>query len=837
MKKLNICFWAIIAMVLCQACQLRKERIQEAGVSRELAQERKTLFKDLRYDLCFEIPEQKDQNVYGNETINFILEEVQDVVLDFRENPANVLAVTVNGKKIEAVADQEHIFMPAKEFRKGENKVEIAFISGNQSLNRNDDYLYTLLVPDRARTLFPCFDQPDLKARFTLELLLPADWVGISSTPALEDTIIEGRKKVVFAETTPLSTYLFSFVAGRFDILQETRDGRTIRMYHRETDPAKLAQADTIFGMVYASLAWLEEYTGIPYPFAKYDLVILPGYQFGGMEHPGAIQFNDKRMFLGDHPTLEERLGRMELIAHETTHMWFGDDVTMAWFDDVWTKEVFANYFAAQITEPQFPQVNHRLRALRSFQMAAYSEDRTMGTNAIQQPLENLNAAGLVYGQIIYNKAPVVMGMLVDMMGKQDFQEGVREYLRTYAYGNATWDDLIRTLDRHTSEDLKEWSRVWVKEKGMPRITVTLTDGQAYFRQHDPWGRAVVWPQKVVYGMVRNGRLETLEVHIKDSVIKVELPVGANMLLPNIDGQGYGQFLLDETTARFCLQHWFTYQDPVTRLSLAITLNENRLLGGIETSAFISSVVQALQREKEPLIASALIAYLKDTALQGNPEDKQKAEQCLLQIAEATSFPVARLEAFRALVELFVQPESVDKLYRIWKTQKPFPGLAIGEGDYMKLACELAIRMPEKYTEFVETQADRISNPDRLREFRFIIRAVAPDTVGCDSLFRSMLQPENRRVEPWVIQVMRYLNHPLRQEEAVKYITPSLEELLEVQRTGDIFFPKNWIDACLRGHHSAAAAAAVNGFLERYPDYPPLLKNKILQSSDRLLRH
>lgn len=837
MRKFNLCFWTIIIMAFGEACQLKKGGVPECGVSRELALERKASLKDLRYYLCFDIPEQKDKAVYGKETLYFTLEKVQDVVLDFREKAENVLDVRVNGENTVSEMINEHIILPAQACRQGENKVEIAFISGDRSLNRNDDYLYTLLVPDRARTLFPCFDQPDLKARFTLELMLPAEWVGVSTMPAREEMTGDGRKKVVFAETAPLSTYLFSFVAGRFEVLQETRDGCTVHLYHRETDPAKVVQADTIFDLVYAALTWLEEYTGIPYPFAKYDLVVLPGYQFGGMEHPGVIQYNDKRMFLSAHPTLDERLGRMELIAHETTHMWFGDDVTMAWFDDVWTKEVFANYFAAQITEPQFPQVNHQLRSLRSFQMAAYSEDRTLGTNAIQQPLENLNAAGLVYGQIVYNKAPVVMSMLVDRMGKEDFRKGVQEYLQTYAYGNATWDDLIGILDRYTPADLQEWSRVWVKEKGMPRISVEVTGGQAVFRQQDPWGRELIWPQKVVYGMVRDGLLEPLEVFLKDSVTKVDLPAGVDLLLPNIAGQGYGQFLLDETTARSCLQHWFEYPDPVTRLSLAVTLNENRLLGRIADPAFVSSVVQALRQEKEPLIASALIGYLKDAAWQGQVEEKKMIEQCLLQMAEDTGGPVARQEAFRALVEIFVMPESTDKLYGIWKEQKTFAGLAIGEADYMKMAYELAIRVPEKYSEFVNVQTARITNPDRLREFRFIVRAVAPDTTSRDSLFYSLLQAENRRIEPWVIQVMRYLNHPLRQTQAVKYITPALEALEEVQRTGDIFLPKNWVDACLRGHSSEDAAAAVTAFLERHPDYPPLLKNKILQSGDRLLRH
>ena len=153
--------------------------------------------------------------------------------------------------------------------------------------------------------------------------------------------VADGRKLITFKPTEPLSTYLFSFVAGKLQRAEYQDGERTIVAYHREVDERKVAQLEVIFEQVASSLHWLEEYTGIAYPFAKYSLIILPGFQYGGMEHTGATLYNDTRMFLSEYPTLDEELSRTELIAHETAHMWFGDYVTMEWFDDVWTKEVF----------------------------------------------------------------------------------------------------------------------------------------------------------------------------------------------------------------------------------------------------------------------------------------------------------------------------------------------------------------------------------------------------------------------------------------------------------------------------------------------------------------
>lgn len=215
----------------------------------------------------------------------------------------------------------------------------------------------------------------------------------------------------------------FSFVAGKLTRETYSRDGRNISIYHRETDPKKVAQCSDIASEVFDALEWQEEYTQIPYPFAKYDLIILPGFQFGGMEHTGATLYTDGRMFLNENPTLNERLARSSLIAYETSHMWFGDFVTMEWFNDVWTKEVFANYYASQIIEPLFPEVNHSLNFMLDYIPAAYSEDRTAGANPVKQQLENMRDAGLMYGNIIYDKSPVILEMLIKKMGKESFQK------------------------------------------------------------------------------------------------------------------------------------------------------------------------------------------------------------------------------------------------------------------------------------------------------------------------------------------------------------------------------------------------------------------------------
>ena len=214
----------------------------------------------------------------------------------------------------------------------------------------------------------------------------------------------------------------------------------------------------------------MERYTGIPYAFGKFDFVLIPAFQFGGMEHAGKILYNATGLLLDESATQNQLLGRASVIAHETAHMWFGDLVTMRWFNDVWMKEVFANFMAAKIVNPSFPDVNHELRFLLAHYPAAYEVDRTPGANPIRQQLDNLNEAGSLYGAIIYQKAPVVMRHLEALLGEESFRDGLREYLGAHEFANATWNDLIEVLDRRTPADLRSWSRVWVEQPGRPVI-------------------------------------------------------------------------------------------------------------------------------------------------------------------------------------------------------------------------------------------------------------------------------------------------------------------------------------------------------------------------------
>lgn len=804
MKLFLQCLWAfaaLFAMNAVSACSYGPDDIPEEGVSERLALERAAFISKVQYELSFDLC--SNSGINSTETLSFEAADKKDVVLDFKVDAGNLLRVEANGNECKAEILNEHIIIPRKFVKKGANAVSIKFIAGEQSLNRRDNFMYTLLVPDRARTLFPCFDQPDMKACFKLTLNVPEEWKAVSNTNVACDSLLTANasRKFEFAPTEPLSTYLFSFVAGEFKKLSATRNGRTISMYHRENDESKLEQTDAIFTLVFDALDYMEEYTGTAYPFAKYDFIVLPDFQYGGMEHTGATLYNDKRIFLGPQPTTDELLERASLIAHETAHMWFGDYVTMKWFNDVWTKEVFANWFAYRIVRPAFPQVNHTLSDLKSLYASAYSEDRTSGSGAISRPLDNLNNAGLIYSNIIYDKAPIVMDMLARKLGEDNFREALRVYLKKFAYSNATWDALVEIFDTFTDEDLRAWSDVWVKEPDMPLYTC---DSTGNILQKDPRGKGRVWEQD----------------------IKCEMVEG-KYWIPNVDGKGYGWFRPDSSSMAFIMEKWSGF-DETARMSLLMTLYENSVRNVLDRCSFVDWCARCLDTERNPLIFSSLVSYGASENFRCEVTRAAFSDK-LESLAETVSLDhELRLLAFREYMNSFDNIGQLFELYSIWKDKKPFAGLSLSENDYTELSYSLQLAYPDSAAVIASQQRARITNADRLATYDFVCRAASPDSAARRELFDYILSdPAHLRPESRVLKAMSLLCHHRHRYEALDYILPALEVLENIQRNTDIFFPASWCRTLLRYQYDTRAMEIVDDFLKAHPDMNPLLVSKI----------
>ena len=268
------------------------------------------------------------------------------------------------------------------------------------------------------------------------------------------------------------------------------------------------------------------------------------------MEHVGAIQYRASSLFLDSGATKEQLNARANLISHETSHMWFGDLVTMQWFNDVWMKEVFANFMADKITRGNQPVSTYELKFLIDHYPAAYSIDRTAGANPIRQRLDNLQEAGTLYGNIIYHKAPIMMRQLERLMGKEPFRDGLRQYLKKYNFGNATWPDLISILDARTPANLIAWNKVWVNEAGRPEITYTLRQNNGIIsdftiRQQGELHPRNILPQFFEIALVYGDSIKEVTVNMRQQQVVLNTVSGKKVpdfILFNSSGEGYALF-------------------------------------------------------------------------------------------------------------------------------------------------------------------------------------------------------------------------------------------------------------------------------------------------------
>lgn len=821
----------------------------EDGVSQELAIYRKNIISHINYQIHANVPEGKNEAINASETLSFIYKKQKSTPLqiDFKAGADALKAVVVNGKSIKPVLEHEHIVIGAKYLKNGNNTIHFLFVAGSTSLNRREGYVYTLFVPDHARTMFPCFDQPDLKARFSLSLILPNKWTAIANSKMIDSLIENGHKTCRFGVTDMLPTYLFAFAAGNFKTSLSDFGHDRITLLYKETDSLKIENSlDSIFTLYKNSISFYQRWTGIAYPFQKYGMVAIPDFQFGGMEHPGTILLQNATLFLNKDATQYQLNTRSNLIAHEVAHQWFGDMVTMRWFSDVWMKEVFANFMADKSTAASADRQMYNLKFLTTHFPTAYAVDRTAGANPIRQPLDNLQNAGMLYGPIIYDKAPIMMRQLELLMGEGNFRKGVNEYLKKYAYSNASWPDLINILAAHTSENLQSWNEVWVNETGRPVIGYRLDSSHnminslAITQHPENCMSGKLWKQAFQVSLYYSDTVINIPVQLAKQTQQVKEASGMRrplFILLNSSGIGYGVFGLDSSMYRY----FSLINDPVSRAAAYISLYENVLDGkAIPPLQLLHFLSRQLQYETTELNLRLITGYLSSLYWEFISKENRLAvsdslEHLIWNAMQRQATKNNRKILLECYENIFESQQAYDRLYNLWQHQVPPYDIVLNEDDYTSLALALALRSTDNAA-LLQQQLIRITDPARIDRFKIIMQAVSSDKNVRSIFFNGLADKQNRSNESAISTALAYLNHPLRQQTSIAFLKESLDMLEEIKRTGDIFFPDNWLRATFSNYQSQQAMQIITDFLSQHPRYNSVLKNKILQATDNLRR-
>src|SRR5213080_3648628 len=597
------------------------------GIPRDLARQRAAEISDLRYHLRFTLTPHAS-SVSGHEELQFHAGSSQAMLLDFREGTATNLIV--NGVAFPPTVDNGHIELPAEHLSAGENTVAIDFTSGiapaGKPITRYDDredgseYIYTLFVPMDADMAFPCFDQPDLKGRFRLEVTAPGNWTVISNTAAESDLRIgPGQAQTLFAETRPISTYLFAFAAGPFRKVHETPGlpGLFVRQSKFQKAGEEASQVQQIAAQ---GIAYLSSFFAQPFPFPKYDMVLIPGFAYGGMEHAGATFLREESVLFRVAPTHSDHLNRDILVLHELTHQWFGDFTTMRWFDDLWLKEGFAQYMAYQTLASIKPNENIWKRFYQSIKPAAYGIDSTKGTTPIYQDIANLKDAKSAYGAIVYSKAPGVLNQLAFVLGEDHFREGLRLYLTEHAYASAEWSDLVRAFDHVSGKPLQDWAAMWIRHRGMPQVDVSWScDAQNRINhfsltQKDVLGEGGVWPVGMQILLAYPDR-DAIRLRAELNSQRAELEVAIAKPCPqyvflNDRDYAYGRFLLDDRSRKAVMEQLGGISAVFERTLLWGSLWDSVREAELGPGDFLELALRLLPTESDESLAQSLVGHV-----------------------------------------------------------------------------------------------------------------------------------------------------------------------------------------------------------------------------------
>jgi len=488
--------------------------------------------------------------------IDFIGETVERVIVNGAEQP-----VAWDGARIRVAGLQ------------ASNEIRIdavgAYSRSGEGLHRFTDpvdgatYLYTQYEPADSRRVMACFEQPDMKAEYTFVITAPTGWHVLSNQSPVVTTGGGSAQTVEFAPTKRISSYITSVAAGPYHRVSDTWTKGEQRVQLGAFCRASLAEHfdhKEIFEVTRQGLDFFDEAFDFAYPWGKYDQIFVPEYNLGAMENPGLVTFTEAYVFRGA-ATEAQREGRANTILHEMAHMWFGDLVTMTWWDDLWLKESFADYMgshasaaATRFTDAWASFANRR-------KAWAYEQDQLPTTHPIVADIPDLEAAKLNFDGITYAKGASVLKQLVAFVGEEAFFAGARAYFRDHAYGNTTLDDLLVALEASSGRDVRAWSTAWLETTGMS--TLTLEDDRTVLAQTDPR------PHRLRIGAfaLSDGvlvRRDSVELDIQDERTPVDLP-DADLLLVNDGDLTYAKARLDERSLKAVERALSTIDDALAR--------------------------------------------------------------------------------------------------------------------------------------------------------------------------------------------------------------------------------------------------------------------------------
>ncbi len=610
-------------------------RPKEKGLSRFEAFYRSSQIRNVDYELFFDITQSKEFS--GRALLRFHVNNLsalnkKSLTVDFEDG--TVQRLVINGYDLKENIPYNNLFLslPTAQLREGANEVEITFTHPyghtGTGLYRFVDpldqrvYLFTHLEPYSANQVFPCFDQPDLKARYTLTVKAPTSFQVISATREKSQKIQGPTKTVSFPQTPRFSTYLISLHAGAYKVFSSTAGNIPLRLFVRQS-LAEFVNPQEWFQLTRLGFDYFNKYFNYPYPFKKYDQVIVPDFNAGAMENVAAVTFSERFISRGQR-TQSAKENLANVLLHEMAHMWFGNLVTMKWWDDLWLNESFATIMATKALSEATAFKSAWLSFALRTKATALLADHYETTHPIATSAVNTDEAFGNFDGITYGKGASALKQLIYLLGEDNFKNGVRDYFKKNAYKNTTLVDFITSLEKVSGQHLKDWTHEWIKSAG------PTTVGLRY--ACDPRGKISkleirqllsktrnIYPQQktliALYNLDTAGNYK--QSHLLPADFKEGLMVREArgkkcpaLAYPNFGDHAYFKANLDPQTLKNVSQNMWGIADEMLRGQIWQALWYQVKEGNISSIRYAEIVLQEIPREKNSRILEQVLETL-----------------------------------------------------------------------------------------------------------------------------------------------------------------------------------------------------------------------------------
>ena len=788
-----------------------------------------------------------------------------------------VRSITLNGRALDPTEVYEDSRIALMDLTTDNELIvdaDCAYMHTGEGLHRFTDpadgetYLYSQFeVPD-SRRVFAVFEQPDLKASFTFTVTTPASWTVLSNSPTPEPTRTRASdgsgeaRTFAFAPTEPMSSYVTAIVAGPYVGTTDeyvASDGRSVPLgvYCRKS-VVEYMDSEEILDLTKRGFAYYEELFATPYAFTKYDQIFVPEFNAGAMENAGCVTHRDDYIFRSR--PVEARVERRAVtILHELAHMWFGDMVTMTWWNDLWLNESFAE-FTSTLATAEITRWNQAWTTFQTLEKGwAYNQDQLSSTHPVAAEINDLHDVEVNFDGITYAKGASVLAALVGYVGRDNFFAGIQRYLAAHAYANAELSDLLRELEAVSGRDLSAWTRLWLQEAGATTLRTQVTanaDGiitQAAIRQEIPADSpASLRPHRVAIGSysltgqgaeARLERTGRIELDVDGELTPVPELVGtrrADILVLNDDDLTYAKVRLDEDSLARGLAHIEAFTESLPRSIVLASAWDMVRDGELAASHFLKAALRALSVEEHSSVIQGLLGRIT-TCLSGFLPPAVRRDLApgtadrLLELAQAaTAGSDKQLQLVRALSAHAVTDEQLDAITGLLEGTTALDGLDVDQDLRWDLLTGLvaAGRFGE---EQIRTEED-LDRTTTGRERAAEARAAIPTPEAKQTTWRALVDDASMPNETQV-RVLRGLANVERHPELLEpFVAEYVDVIDSVWSSRTFHMAENLLTglwSCVTvGLDGADPASALEGWLGSHAEAPAALRRIVRENLD-----